>query len=139
MAAGRMKVDIVTPDRLLLSISDAVSLIVPAEEGYLGVLPGHAPLLARLVPGTITLKHANSTEEEFATSGGYVEVSEDRVTLLADSAERPDEIDVERAKTAYQRALQRLGHPGEGVDVDRARLALERAVARLRIAGRPIG
>lgn len=113
-----------------------VSLVVPAEEGYLGVMAGHAPLLARLVPGQVTAKLASGAEEVFAVSGGFVEVGPEHVTILADTAERPEDIDVARAEAALQRARQRLEHPSEGVDIDRARLALLRAEARLRTAGR---
>lgn len=127
--------DIVTPERLVARIGDAVSLVVPAEGGYLGILSGHAPLIARMVPGEITLKRATGQEQLMATSGGFVEVTSERVTILADTAENPDEIDVDRAKAAYSRALERIQGHREGVDVDRARIALERAIARLKTAG----
>jgi F-type H+-transporting ATPase subunit epsilon len=135
--AGRhFSVDIVTPDRQLASIPAAVSLVVPAEEGYLGVMAGHAPLLARLLPGQVTVKLASGAEEVFAVSGGFVEAGPEHVTLLADTAERPEDIDVARAEAALERARQRLEHPAEGVDIDRARMALLRAEARLTTAGR---
>ncbi len=136
MAPAAFSVDIVTPDRQVASITGAVSLVVPAEEGYLGVMVGHAPLLARLVPGQVTVKLASGAEESFAVSGGFVEVGAEHVTILADTAERPEDIDVARAQAAMQRARQRLENPSEGVDIDRARLALLRAEARLRTAGR---
>lgn len=136
MSGRPFSVDIVTPDRQLASMPGVVSLVVPAEEGYLGVMAGHAPLLARLVPGQVTVKLASGAEEVFAVSGGFVEVGPEHVTILADTAERPEDIDVARAEAALQRARQRLEHPSEGVDIDRARLALLRAEARLRTAGR---
>ena len=128
-----------TADRLVESISDAVSLVVPAEEGYLGVLAGHAPLIASLVPGEITLKRASHENEVMAVSGGFLEVTPDHVTILADTLERQAEIDRRRAEEALNRAKERLAHMEEGMDIDRARLAMERAMARLKVAGKHTG
>ncbi len=136
---GAFTLVIVTPERALASVKDAVSLVAPAVEGYLGILPGHAPLLAQLIPGEISYTSATGTEEILATSGGFLEVSPEGVTILADSAERPDEIDVTRARSAYKRAADRLANVPEGLDIDRARLALQRAAARLRVTGQPTG
>lgn len=139
MANSTFKLDIVTADRLVESISDAVSLVVPAEEGYLGVLAGHAPLIASLVPGEITLKRASHENEVMAVSGGFLEVTPDHVTILADTLERQAEIDRRRAEEALNRAKERLAHMEEGMDIDRARLAMERAMARLKVAGKHTG
>lgn len=136
--ASTFRLEIVTPDRALLTATDAVSVIVPGAEGYFGILAGHAPLAALMVPGEITLKRAGGVEEYYATSGGFVEVLPEGVTILADTAETPDEIDVERAKAAYRRATDRLQHLASDVDVERARAALQRAAARLTVAGEPL-
>ena len=135
MPDGSFKLDIVTPAKALERDQPVVSVIVPAAEGYLGILPGHAPLIAELVPGEIRVTRATGAEETMATSGGFVEVTPERVTILADTAERPDEIDVERAREALARAQERLASPPLGTDIDRARAALARATARLRVAG----
>lgn len=139
MANSTFSLDIVTADRLVESISDAVSLVVPAQEGYLGVLAGHAPLIGSLVPGEITLKRSSQDTELMAVSGGFIEVTPEHVTILADTLERQEEIDRRRAEEALNRAKERLAHMEEGLDIDRARLAMERAMARLKVAGKHTG
>lgn len=139
MPGTTFKLDIVTPERMLLSITDAVSLVVPAADGYLGVLTDHAPLLAELIPGEIHVERATAVEEMLAISGGFLEVTSEAATILADTAERPDEIDIDRARLAYRRAADRLSSIPQGLDVDRASAALARAAARLRVAGQSIG
>lgn len=134
MPSDTFTVDIVTPDRVLVSVKDAVSLVVPAAEGYLGVQAGHAPLMAQLVPGEITLTREAGAVDEIATSGGFLDVTTEHVTLLADTAERAEDIDMERAEASMKRAEERLQHLPPGTDIDRARLALQRAAARLKVA-----
>lgn len=138
MPAGSFHLDIVTPEKALERDLPVVSVVAPAAEGYLGILPGHAPLIAQLVPGEIRVSRATGSEEIMATSGGFLEVTPERVTILADTAERPDEIDIERAWKAKARADERLSALPPGTDIERARAALDRAVARLRVAGQPV-
>jgi F-type H+-transporting ATPase subunit epsilon len=132
-----INLELVTPDRLM--IRDAVSAVsLPGREGYLGVLPGHAPLLSELKPGQATYTQGKVTHYLFV-NWGFVEVLPDRVIVLAEGSERPEEIDVERAKRALQRAEERLRRSGAGdaeIDALRARAALERAMARIEVAER---
>jgi len=93
-----MTVDIMTPERLVMQ-TQADSVVVPASDGELGILPQHAPLLAQLQPGQIRLRHGETTEL-FAVSGGYVEVQNNRISIFAETAEMPQEIDIERARQA---------------------------------------
>jgi F-type H+-transporting ATPase subunit epsilon len=131
--AGRILLSLVTPERKLLE--EAVEeVVLPGSEGYLGVLPGHAPLLTGLKTGELTYTESGRRHACFVT-GGFVEVLPDRVSVLADVGERAEEIDVERARAAKDRAEKRL-KGGEDVDWDRARAALSRALARIQIAGR---
>ncbi|PKM90123.1 MAG: ATP synthase F1 subunit epsilon [Firmicutes bacterium HGW-Firmicutes-12] len=129
--AKSLKLDVVTPDRTLLS-TEIASLIVPAVEGYLGVLPNHAPMILGLLPGAV--KYRSDGKLNFLSiSGGFMEIGPDRVTLLADCAEKANEIDRERAQAAKGRAAQRLKERPSGLDVQRAELALKRALARLQV------
>lgn len=130
--ANSLKLDVVTPDRTLLS-EDITSLIVPAVEGYLGVLPNHAPMIVGLVPGSV--KYSLEGKVKYLSiSGGFMEIGANKVTLLADTAEKPEEIDRERALAAKERAEQRLKERPAGLDVQRAELALGRALARLKVS-----
>ena len=132
--AKKFKIEIVTPERLVFS-EEIESLVIPAERGYLGVLAGHAPLLATLQPGEITIKGAAKGELHFATSGGFMEVSGGKAILLTESAEDVTGIDVARAEESKKRAQERLAiAAGKDVDKSRAKAALERAVNRLKLA-----
>lgn len=124
--------EIVTPDRALLS-EEVVSIVAPGVEGYLGVLANHAPLVTELGVGILRIRYPDDTEENVAVSGGFMEVANNRVLVLADAAERPQDIDIQRAKEALIRARQRLHDPT--MDHERARAALERAINRLKVAG----
>jgi F-type H+-transporting ATPase subunit epsilon len=132
--AKKFKVEIVTPERLVFS-EDAESLVVPAEEGYLGVLAGHAPLLCTLRPGEIALRQ-DGHDRRFATSGGFMEVTPGKASLLTESAEEVAGIDLARAEKAVQRAKERLASADKAVDKERARESLERAQNRLRLASK---
>jgi len=130
--AKSLKLDVVTPDRTMLS-EDITSLVVPAVEGYLGVLPNHAPMIVGLVPGAV--KYRIDDKVKFLSiSGGFMEIGANKVTLLADCAEKSEEIDRERALAAKGRAEQRLKERPDGLDVQRAELALRRALARLKVS-----
>jgi len=128
----KFKIEIVTPEKLVFS-EEAESLVVPAERGYLGVLAGHAPLLCSLLPGEITIR-GDRGELHFATSGGFMEVTPQKASLLTESAEETAGIDVPRAQKALDRAKERLASADKEVDKERARQALERAQNRLKLA-----
>lgn len=130
----KIKLDVVTPDRLLFS-GDVDEVSVPGVEGYLGILPGHAPLLSELKIGEIMLRQGEK-RTYFFCSWGFLEVLPDRVTVLAEIAERPEDIDVSRAQQAKERAERRLRSKDQEVDFNRAQVALERALIRLQIAGK---
>jgi F-type H+-transporting ATPase subunit epsilon len=132
------RLDVVTPDRVVLS-EDVVSLVAPGVEGYLGVLPRHAPLVTELGTGTLTYRPSGGREATLAVSGGFMEVARDRTTVLADAAERPEEIDTERATRARERAraaLHALEERYSEVQAAEAAAALARAENRLKLAGR---
>jgi F-type H+-transporting ATPase subunit epsilon len=133
--------EVASPTRLLVS-TEVDEVVAPGSEGYFGVLPGHAAFLTTLGAGELTYRHGRE-EEHLAVIGGFAEVTGDRVIILAEEAERPEEIDRARAERARQRAEQRLAgrHPGETpeeVDYPRALAALERAIARLQVANRAL-
>lgn len=127
------KLSIVSPERVLYE-REVTSLVVPGSEGYLGILSHHAPLISALKPGKITITEGDEKQRIAAVSGGFVEVSDNIATILADSVEFVEEIDLERARTAYDRAKKRMDMKSSDVDMDRAMAALRRAENRLRIA-----
>lgn len=134
--ARTFSVEVVTPEKVLFSSDQVVSLTVPAWEGSLGVMAFHAPMVAALRIGVITIRLANDEEVRISTSGGFMEVADNKVVILCDIAELDKEIDVERAKRALERALQRLHNfQDPTIDRERARKAKERAMARLKAAG----
>jgi F-type H+-transporting ATPase subunit epsilon len=124
----------VTPDRALVTEQvDEVQL--PGSEGYFGVLPGHTPLLATLQVGELWYR-IGSEKHYLAIAFGFVEVRPDRVTVLAQIAERPQDIDVARAEEAKRRAQERVARPQPGMDFERARVALMKSLVRLQVASR---
>ena len=133
MPEKTFKLEIVTPERVVLT-QDAVSLVVPAAEGYLGVLADHAPLIAELTVGEIRVRDAEGRETRLATSGGFMEVRDNTVHILADTAERAEEIDIARAEEARKRAEERVRSRAAGINYARAEAALKRALNRLRLA-----
>ncbi|MGA2981428.1 MAG: F0F1 ATP synthase subunit epsilon [Terriglobales bacterium] len=126
------QLEIVTPSRLLVKDA-AEEAQIPGLSGYLGILPGHAPLLTELGVGAITYK-ASGTAHTLSVCWGFAEVLPDKVTILAEAAERPQEIDVQRAQKAKDRAEQRLKSNDPQVDYTRAEDALQRAETRLNVA-----
>jgi F-type H+-transporting ATPase subunit epsilon len=125
--------DIVTPDHLVAHDS-VTSVTIPGKSGQLGILPGHAPLLTELVPGELIYVR-DGASHLLSVNSGFAEVLPDRVIVMARSAERAEEIDVERAQKAKQRAEERLKrYEDPQVDMERAREALRRAIARLETA-----
>jgi len=134
--ARTFSVEIVTPERVLFSSDQVVSLTVPAWEGSLGVMAFHAPMVAALRIGVITVKLADGEEVRISTTGGFMEVADNKAVILCDVAELDKEIDVERAQRALERALSRLRNfQDPTIDRERARRAKERALARLKAAG----
>jgi len=128
-----LQLEIVTPRGTVFS--DRVEAVrAPGVDGYFGVLPGHTPLMTALQIGEIRVRRAGEVVR-FATTGGFAEVLPNRVIILAETAEREDQIDVARALAAKERAEKRLRERGPDVDVDRAKAALARATNRLRVAG----
>lgn len=129
-----IKLDVVTAERVVFS--DEVDVIIaPGIEGQLGILPHHAPLMTMLKPGELLIRK-NGEEFYLAVTGGFLEVRPDRVIILADAAERVEEIDVARAEEARRRAQERLEARGPEVDAVRAQAALLRALARLEVVQR---
>jgi len=132
MADKTLMLEVVTPERKVLSEKTS-SIIVPAIEGYLGILPNHAPMISGLEPGVVKYKVAGEYKK-MAISGGFLEVSDNKASILANTAEMAEEIDVKRAQAAKERAEKRL-HNKKGVDFLRAEMSLKRAIARLRVTG----
>ena len=127
---------IVTPEKQLLR-DKATEVELPGENGYLGVLPGHAPLITELGIGELSYRDASGKESEhIALIQGFAEVLGDRVTVLAETAERAEEIDLQRAKDALERAQKRLSSGDPNIDWDRASIALQRALIRIQVAGK---
>lgn len=130
--ARKLKVTIVTPSGVKEEY-DVRHARAPGSEGDFGVLPGHLPFMTGLRIGAIRLD-TDTGQVVWATVGGYVEVLDDVITILAENADRADRIDVARAEAARERALGRLHESGTGLDVSRAHLALARALNRLHVA-----
>ena len=130
--------EIATPDKGEIYKNDINMLITRSICGELGILPKHANLLTALIPHAMRIKE-NGGEVQIFVSGGFMEVTPEKITILADAAEKPDDIDVERAKSAFQRASERLAKKNDDIDIDRAEAALARAKARLLVKGVPIG
>lgn len=131
--AATFPLEIVTPERTVLS-EEVVSLQIPAVDGSLGVLAGHAPLLAELGVGDCVVRMSGGAEEHLAIAGGFVEVSRERVTVLADTAEFASEIDATRAEESLARAREMLGNLDPAIDRESTAEAVRRAENRLRIA-----
>lgn len=127
-----IRLEIVTPERKVYS-DDVNMVIVKGELGEIGILPKHAPFVTPLVISALLIKKDGS-EHKVAISGGFLEVNPDKVVILAESAELPEKIDIDRAVAAKERAELRLAQTGtEGIDFKRAQLAIQRAVNRIRV------
>jgi len=128
-----LKLDIVTAERVVYS-DEADVVVAPGIDGQLGILPHHAPLMTTLQPGELRVRKGGE-EFSLAISSGFLEVRPDRVIVLADAAERADEIDVARAEEAKRRAQERLSERhATGLDEAQAEAALHRSLARLKVA-----
>ena len=130
--ADTFQLEIVTPEKKVVDTS-AEEVQIPGKDGYLGVLPGHAPLITELGVGEISFREG-ATEQRLAVAWGFAEVLPGKVTILAESAERPSEINVARAREAKKRAEERLAGGDSAVDVERALDSLQRAESRLEVA-----
>jgi F-type H+-transporting ATPase subunit epsilon len=132
--AENIRLEVVTPEKAVVS-EEAQIVMAPGELGEFGVLVGHTPFMTSLKVGAVRYDDAKGNERFVFVSGGFAEALPDKVTILADSAERRKDIDVERAKAAQQRAEERLAKE-EAIDIDfvRARAALMRAIHRIRLA-----
>lgn len=133
-----LHLEIVTIERKVFD--DQVNMVVaPGSEGVLGILPRHTPLLTALNYGELQIKKDGQEDEFFAIGGGFMEVQPDHVVVLADSAERAEEIDVERAEAARRRAEESLARAPEELELEQAEAALRRSVIRLKVAERRRG
>src|ERR1700731_87170 len=131
---AHLQLQIVSADRSL--VKEPVDEVqVPGADGYLGILPGHTPLLATLQVGTLWYRQGHE-KHYLAIAFGFVEVQPDRVTILAQIAEKADEIDVGRAEVAKKRAEERLSTPTRDMDFERARIAMLKPLTRLQAASR---
>ena len=131
----RLTLELATPTRMVVA-ETVDEVVVPGSEGYFGVLPGHAPLLATLGIGELTYRIGRD-ERHVAVAGGFAEVRNDKVIVLADTAEVPQDIDRARAERARDRAEQRLsGRAQDETDYARAAAALARAQTRIQVSGR---
>ena len=131
--ADTFQLEIVTPEKMVVK-DVAEELEMPGKDGYLGILPGHAPLITELAVGEITYR-TGADQHHLAVAWGFAEVLPDKVTILAETCERPQEIDTARAREAKKRAEERLKSANPEVDYDRAENALQRAETRLQVAG----
>ena len=131
--ANKIHLEIITPEKLALRV-EVDEVVLPGLTGEFGVLPDHEPLIAQLKTGILTYRQGG-VQQRLHISGGFAEVLGEKVSVLSDVAEKPDEIDVERAKAALDRAEKRLLGSGENIDVERAELKKERAKTRLQITG----
>jgi F-type H+-transporting ATPase subunit epsilon len=138
MAGDSIQLVIVTPERQLLS-EPVTEVQIPGADGYFGVLPGHAPLITELGIGELTYRTTGGRTGILAVIRGFAEVLPDRVSVLAETAERAEDIDIKRAQEALQRAQERIAAGGENIDWDRASAALQRALVRIQVVSKHQG
>jgi len=131
---AHLRLEFVTPERALVH-EDVDEVEIPGEDGYFGVLPGHAPLLAALRPGELWYRKGGEKKYAFV-AGGFAEVLPDRVAILAQVAEKAEDIDAQRAEASKRRAEDRLARPTADMDAERARIALLRSLMRLQVSAR---
>jgi F-type H+-transporting ATPase subunit epsilon len=125
---------VVSADRSLVNEQQVDEVEIPGSDGYFGVLPGHTPLLATLQVGTLWYRQGQE-KHYLAIAFGFAEVQPERVTILAQIAERADQVDVSRAEAAKKRAEERLAKPSMDMDFERAKVALMKSLTRLQAAG----
>jgi F-type H+-transporting ATPase subunit epsilon len=129
-----LTLEVVTPDRSVVT-EQVDEVEIPGAEGYFGVLPGHTPMLATMQVGELWYRKG-SEKVYLSISFGFAEILPDRVTILAQLAERADEIDIARAEAAKRRAEERIAAPAQDMDYERARIAVMKALVRLQVATR---
>ncbi len=132
MAEMSFKLNIVEPDGVFYE-GEIDMLEFNTTEGEIGVLPGHIPMTVIIKPGIVTIYETSKDEKKAAVHAGFAEILQDKVTILAEIAEWPEEIDTERAEAAYERAQERLQQKDPGTDMVRAEAALLRAMARINL------
>ena len=132
--AELLKLEVVTPEKYVVS-EDIEIVMAPGTLGEFGVLSGHTPFLTSLKPGRISYKDSSGNEKVIFVSGGFSEALPDRVTILAESAERRRDIDIDRARAALERAQKRLAQEkADYINFERAKAAMYRAIERIKIA-----
>lgn len=138
MLPDSIQLVVVTPERQILK-ETASELTLPGADGYLGVLPGHAPLITELGIGELTYKTKGGESGLLAVIRGFAEVLPDHVSVLAETAEFAEDIDLSRAQEALKRAQERIARGGENIDWDRATMALQRALIRIQVVSKHQG
>lgn len=131
MAENTFMLEIVTPEQILFK-DEIQFLVVPGAEGELGVMKNHAPLVASLKIGVLRYKDVAGNFRRMALSGGFLEVVDNVARVLAETAERGEDVDILRAKAAMERAERRLAQRSEDINLARAQMALQRAIARIK-------
>lgn len=131
--AGNIMLEVVTPESAVVN-EEIQTVVAPGMDGEFGVLIGHTPFMTALKLGSVRYVDAGGTERCVFVSGGFAEALPNKVTILAESAERRCDINIERARSALERAQERMGAPKEDVDYTRAKAALERALHRIKMA-----
>jgi F-type H+-transporting ATPase subunit epsilon len=131
---GKLLLEVVTPEKVVVS-QEVDMVVAPGTEGEFGILPSHILFLSGIIPGEMRYNSGSETES-LVVSTGFAEVSNDKVSVLVDAAERGIDVDIERAKQAAERARERLakGKSAEDIDYPRAEVALKRAIARIKVA-----
>jgi F-type H+-transporting ATPase subunit epsilon len=131
---GKLLLEVVTPEKVVVS-QEVDMVVAPGTEGEFGILPSHILFLSGIIPGEMRYNSGSETES-LVVSTGFAEVSNDKVSVLVDAAERGIDVDIERAKQAAERARERLakGKSAEDIDYSRAEVALKRAIARIKVA-----
>jgi len=133
---ARLFLELVTPDNILVS-TEVDEVYASGSLGTFGILPGHTPLLSGIVPGEVRYK-INSDSESFAVTTGFAEVLNNKVSILVDAAESPNNIDIERAKNSLKRAQERISESqqNKNIDLHRAEASLQRAINRMKVASK---
>jgi F-type H+-transporting ATPase subunit epsilon len=132
---AKLRVEVVTGEREVLVEDDVDMVVAPGSEGQLGILPQHAALVTTLAPGELRIVKGG-TEEDLAIGGGFLQVGQNRVMVLADTAERSEEIDIARAEDARRRAEAELANPRPAIDTALLQAQMRRSAVRLRVAQR---
>lgn len=133
MPDSLIHLEIITPDKVIFN-GDVKSFTAPGTEGSFQILPRHAPFITTIMPGPVKFVSKDDATKKFATSGGAVEVHKNKITMLAETIEPSDKIDVTRAEAAKERAVKRLKSKEPGTDIERAKLALLKALTRIKVA-----